>query len=41
MNPPEPVVDTDVVVWYAAHFVHDQAHESGARVGPELIPSDW
>jgi hypothetical protein len=41
LNPPEPVTDTDVVLWYAAHFAHDHAHESGALIGPSLVPSQW
>jgi hypothetical protein len=41
LTPPEAVTDTDVVLWYAAHFLHDQAHESGAKVGPDLLPSGW
>jgi hypothetical protein len=41
MTPPEPVTDTDVVLWYSAHFTHDQAHEAGAKVGPDLVPSGW
>ena len=41
MMPPESVVDTDVVVWYAAHYVHDAGIEVGNRVGPDLIPSGW
>jgi len=41
LSPNEPVTDTDVVLWYAAHFTHDHAHESGALLGPSLVPSDW
>lgn len=41
MLPPESVVDTDVVVWYAGHYVHDAGIEVGNRVGPDLIPSGW
>jgi hypothetical protein len=41
MTPPESVVDTDVVVWYAAHYVHDASVEVGNRVGPDLIPTGW
>jgi hypothetical protein len=40
-NPPEPVTDTDVVLWYAGHFLHDQAHEAGDKLGPDLVPSNW
>jgi hypothetical protein len=41
MSPPESVSDTDVVVWYAGHYVHDASHEVGHWVGPDLIPSGW
>lgn len=41
MSPPEAVTDTDVVVWYAAHYVHDAGVEIGNRVGPDLVPSGW
>ena len=37
----ESVVDTDVVVWYGAHYVHDAGHEIGNRVGPDLVPTKW
>jgi len=37
-SPAEPVVNADVVVWYAAHFLHDEVAGAGGshRVGPEL-----
>jgi hypothetical protein len=39
---PEPVTNTDVVIWYAAHFLHDEMHGSGSHwVGPDLVPVDW
>lgn len=41
MSPPESVADTDVVIWYAAHYVHDAGVEVGNRVGPDLIPTRW
>lgn len=41
MSSPEAVEDTDVVVWYAGHYVHDAGLEIGNRVGPDLIPSSW
>ena len=41
LSPPESVTDTDVVVWYAGHYVHDAGVEVGNRVGPDLIPSGW
>ena len=41
----ESIVDTDVVVWYAAHATHDVAHEEpghfGHIVGPELRKVKW
>ena len=41
--PAEPVVDQDVVLWYAAHFIHDEAHghPGGHYVGPDLRPENW
>ena len=41
MSPPEAVADTDVVVWYTAHCVHDAGVQIGNRVGPDLVPSEW
>ena len=36
---------TDIVVWYGAHFTHDQAgEEAGGHdhvVGPDLVPVGW
>ncbi|MCA1707984.1 MAG: hypothetical protein LC808_33795 [Actinobacteria bacterium] len=41
----ESIYDTNVVLWYAAHFSHDVGAESaddhGHVVGPELVPSRW
>jgi hypothetical protein len=39
----EDVSDQDVVVWYAAHFVHDVGEEEahGHYVGPVLRPAQW
>jgi hypothetical protein len=43
----ESIVNTDVVVWYAAHFTHDVAGEEGGVghvdhiVGPDLVPVGW
>jgi Copper amine oxidase, enzyme domain len=38
----EPIRDTNVVLWYAAHFTHDlHEHEVGHIVGPRLVPDDW
>jgi hypothetical protein len=38
----ESIRDTDVVVWYAAHFTHDvHEHEVGHIVGPKLVPDGW
>ena len=41
MAPPESVTDTDVVLWYAGHYVHDAGVEVGNRIGPDLIPVGW
>jgi hypothetical protein len=37
------VKDKDVVVWYAAHFRHDQGHggPGGHVVGPTISPVKW
>lgn len=39
----EPVKDKDVVVWYGAHFKHDQSHSGGGShvVGPDIRPLRW
>jgi hypothetical protein len=41
----EIVKDQDIVIWYAAHFKHDQSHEQdpehGHVVGPEIKPLRW
>jgi hypothetical protein len=42
----ESIVGTNVVVWYAAHFSHDVAHEHDHHsdshiVGPTLRPDRW
>ncbi|HEX8650507.1 MAG TPA: hypothetical protein VF708_06680 [Pyrinomonadaceae bacterium] len=39
----ESIENQDVVVWYAAHFLHDEEHgEAGGHiVGPELRPFNW
>jgi hypothetical protein len=39
----EVVKDKDVVVWYAAHFRHDQGHggPGGHVVGPTISPVKW
>jgi hypothetical protein len=38
----EPIEDTNVVLWYAAHFSHDvHEHEVGHIVGPSLVPEGW
>jgi hypothetical protein len=40
----ESIDTTDLVVWYAGHFLHDQAHpdpHQGHIVGPELRPINW
>jgi hypothetical protein len=41
MTPPEAVADADVVLWYAAHYVHDAGIEVGNYVGPDLVPERW
>ena len=40
-SPAESVANSDVVLWYAAHFRHDLAHESGDWRGPLLRPVNW
>ena len=40
-SPAESVVGQDVVLWYAAHFRHDLAHEAGDWRGPLLRPVNW
>ena len=38
----EPIQDTNVVLWYVAHFKHDvHDHHVGHIVGPKLVPGDW
>lgn len=39
----ESVDGTDIVVWYAGHFTHDEEHppHQGHIVGPELRPISW
>lgn len=41
----EAVDGQDVVIWYAAHFTHDLAHDDPAQhghvVGPDLVPFKW
>jgi hypothetical protein len=44
----ESIYDTDVVLWYAAHFTHDihaeqpgHGHGHGHIVGPDLVPGGW
>ncbi len=41
----QELVGTNVVLWYAAHFTHDVAHEPPGGhphiVGPELVPDRW
>ena len=40
----ESVERQDVVVWYGAHFPHDDEHEGAGgrhRVGPDLVPHQW
>ena len=40
----EAIDGTDVVVWYAGHFIHNEEHpepHQGHIVGPELRPINW
>jgi len=43
----QSIYDTDVVLWYGAHFTHDihAEHEAGEDhghiVGPDLVPAGW
>ncbi|MCJ1243957.1 hypothetical protein MMC30_001154 [Trapelia coarctata] len=39
----ELVKGADVVLWYGAHFKHDQTHEGGGShiVGPDISPVRW
>ncbi|HEY0345453.1 MAG TPA: hypothetical protein VGC59_12430 [Solirubrobacteraceae bacterium] len=42
----ESIYDTDVVLWYGAHFTHDLHAEQpgqghGHIVGPDLVPGGW
>ncbi|MFZ3572805.1 hypothetical protein ACOKM5_38380 [Streptomyces sp. BH097] len=40
-TPAESLLNTDVVLWYAAHFTHDAAHSHGHILGPDLTPENW
>jgi hypothetical protein len=42
----QSIYGTDLVVWYASHFTHDQGAEQEAGgadhiVGPDLVPVNW
>lgn len=40
----EAIDGTDVVIWYAGHFIHNEEHpepHQGHIVGPELRPINW
>jgi len=38
----ESIRNTDVVLWYAAHFTHEvHEHGVGHIVGPTLVPDGW
>ncbi len=39
----ELVENQDVVVWYGAHFLHDELHGGSTPhiVGPDLVPFNW
>ena len=42
-SPAELVENQDVVLWYAAHFLHDESQPGGQPhiVGPEIRPVKW
>jgi hypothetical protein len=42
-SPAELVENQDVVIWYAAHFLHDESHAGGPPhiVGPDIRPVKW
>jgi hypothetical protein len=38
----QSIQDTNVVLWYAAHFTHDvQENHVGHIIGPKLVPDGW
>lgn len=39
----ESIENQDVVLWYAAHFLHDEMHGEGGPhiVGPDITPFGW
>lgn len=37
----ENIQNQDVVVWYAAHFTHDDQSPNNHIVGPTLTPTNW
>ena len=38
----ELMEDKDVVLWYGAHFTHDQMHGGATHiVGPDIRPLRW
>jgi hypothetical protein len=37
-TPPESVLDTDVVLWYAVHQSHTPGGDHSRRLGPTLRP---
>lgn len=41
-SPAELVENQDVVLWYAGHFLHDEAHPGPPHIiGPDLKPAKW
>ena len=37
----ENIANQDIVLWYAAHFTHDDLSPNNHIVGPTLVPSNW
>lgn len=45
----EKLTGKDLVVWYAAHFIHNEdeegdplhAHDHDVAIGPDLVPENW
>jgi len=37
----ESLVDEDIVIWYGAHFTHEDPYGMTMRHGPSLIPVSW
>lgn len=42
LNPPQSLINQDVVVWYGGHFTHDISGPHVSHVvGPDLRPHNW